>query len=80
MFTRSGRNKPWIQEKIVVSTVDTDVIVILLGVFTQFFSHSEAIQIWVEFGKGKQMRYFDLNSIFNKLGPRASNALPFFHS
>ena len=40
-----------------VSTVDTDVVVILLGVVALLTTLAYAFELWVEFGKGKTLRY-----------------------
>lgn len=62
---------------IVVRTVDTDIIVILVGLF---FDNFFSTNIWVAFGTGKYFRYYSINSICNALGEEKSRALPFFHS
>ena len=66
--------------KIMVSTVDTDVIVILIGIFFRLSALYPDLQIWVAFGKGKSFRYYNISSICSKLGEQTSRALPFFHS
>ena len=59
---------------ILVRTVDTDVIVILVGIF---FDMPSPINIWVAFGTGKHFRYY---SIFcSGLGEDKSRGVPFFH-
>ncbi len=65
---------------ILVRTVDTDVIVILIGLF--FYINSSAITttIWVALGTGRNFRYSNINNIVNTLGADKSQALPFFHT
>ena len=66
--------------KIMVSTVDTDVLVILIGInFTMALLYP-GIQIWVAFGKGENFRYYHINSICNNLGEKTSRSLQFFHA
>ena len=66
--------------KIMVSTVDTDVVVILLGTHSELEHYSPGVQVWVEFGKGKHMRYYHVNVIHEALGREVSRSLPFFHA
>ena len=66
--------------KIMISTVDTDVVIILVGIFSYLESLHAGLDIWIEFGKGKHLRYYQVNSIFNALGSDLSRALPFFHA
>lgn len=65
---------------ILIRTVDTDVIVILVGVFHDLIQCHPDMQLWVGFGTGKQYRYYDVNSICQELGEDKARALPFFHA
>ena len=62
---------------ILVSTVDTDVIVILVGAYFSFLDTFPDMNIFVGFGTGK---HFKINSICQSLGKEKSRALPFFHT
>ena len=62
---------------ILVCTVDSDVIVILVGLFSNFHPDTS---VWVAFGTGKFFRYYKINTIFQVLGPEKSKALLFFHA
>ena len=62
---------------ILVRTVDSDVIVILVGLFSNFHPDTS---VWVAFGTGKFFRYYNINTIFQALGPEKSKALLFFHA
>ena len=64
----------------VVRTVDTDVVVILVGKFHQLLTINPFVSIWVAFGAGKAFTYFHINSICHSLGENKSLALPVFHS
>ncbi len=66
--------------KILVRTVDTDVIVILVGKFFYLLSLNSDISIWVAFGKGKSFSYWHINSICTFLGEEKALGLPVFHS
>ena len=63
-----------------ISTVDTDVIVVLVCVYFQLYSLFPDISILVGFGAGKHFKCYNINSIAEILGEQASTALPFFHS
>lgn len=66
--------------KVLVRTVDTDVIVILVGIYFQLCEVYQDCEIWVGFGTGKHYKCYSINSICLHLGKRRSRALPFFHS
>ena len=66
--------------KILINTVDTDVVIICLGLFSKFQSICPTLQIWIEFGKGRHVRYYHLNLVYNNLGPDISKSVPFFHA
>ena len=63
-----------------IRTVDTDVIVILLGKFNDVFSRYPDFDVWIKFGVGKSMQHIHLKSVVNKIGLRISRGLPFFHA
>ncbi len=66
--------------KILVRTVDTDVIVILVGVYFHIHDVYHDASIWVGFGTGKNYKCYNINSICQYLGKSWSRALPFFHA
>ena len=63
-----------------VRTVDTDVVVILTGSYSQLASTYPHADIWVAFGTGKKLRLYSINHISSSLGERKAQALPFFHA
>ena len=63
-----------------VHTVDTDVIVIIIGKFFYSSSLNSSLNIWVAFGKDKHFSYLHINSICTVLGKDKSLSLPLFHS
>ena len=65
---------------IVVCTVDTDVIVILTGVFFELTASKPLADIWVAFGTGKIFRLYSINAICTYLGKERTQALPIFHA
>ncbi len=65
---------------VIVRTVDTDVIVLLVGMFHYFREKNPSAEIWVAFGTGKIYCYYNVNTIFEKLGRNKSISLPPFHA
>jgi hypothetical protein len=65
---------------IVVRTVDTDIIVILAGIFHELVVTQPSTDIWVAFGMGKKYRFYHINTICSSLGGPKSRALPVFHA
>ena len=64
---------------ILVSTVDTDVIVLLISVYFQVNDTFSGFNVWVRFGTGNHMKFYDINSICEHLREVKSKGLPFFH-
>lgn len=63
-----------------VRTVDTDVVVILVGHFFDMHRAHGPFDVWVAFGMGKHYRCLYINAICNHLGEPRSSALPAFHA
>ena len=63
--------------KILVRTVDTDILVILIGLLSNLPPDT---QIWIALGTGKNFKYNSINAIHPSLGTEKSKALPFFHA
>ena len=63
-----------------VRTVDTDVIVIIVGKFHYLRDQHTAADVWIAFGTGRIFRYLHINAICNALGREKAIALPIFHS
>ena len=66
--------------KISVHTIDTDIVVILIGQFYNLKKIFPDIVLWVTFGSGKNLRYYNINDICDKLGEHKSYSLPAFHA
>ena len=62
--------------KILIRTVDTDVIVILIGQFHNIIDQYHNAQLWVAFGTGKNFYYYSINSICETLGRLKSPLSP----
>ena len=65
---------------ILVSTVDTDVVVILVSMYFHFSHVFPDVNICVGFGTGKHFKYYSINSMCQYLGKQKSRTLPFFHT
>ena len=63
-----------------VRTVDTDVVVLLIGKLHIILQEYPLAEIWVAFGVGKSFTVFSINKICALLGQERSNALPAFHA
>ena len=67
-------------QRIVVRTVDKDIVVILFGVFGQLHDNHQYINMWVAFGMGQNFKEIHINSICKTLGKETCLALPGFHA
>ena len=66
--------------KILIRTVDTDVIVILISQFHNIIDQYPNAELWVAFGTRKNFCYHSINSICETLGRLKSSCLPPFHT
>ena len=62
-------------QSVILRTVDTDVIVILVGQFRQLTKEYPHTTIWVAFGMRKNLKNICKSPIFEKLGRKISLAL-----
>ena len=67
-------------QKILVRSVDTDVLVILLAFMPQLLEFKEDVHVWLDFGRGENRKLYDVNMIFREFGESLYLGLPFFHS
>ena len=63
--------------RILIRTVDTDVVVLAVMVAQTLPAEDE---VWLAFGTGKSFRYLAAHRIAAYLGPEKSRALPMFHA
>ena len=61
---------------ILIRTVDTDVLVIAIGVC----HHFEDVNIWLMFGKRQKCKMINSTAIAKHIGPAKAKGLPIFHS
>ena len=65
---------------LVIRTVDTDVVVVLLGKHHQFLLECLEMQIWIGFGMGKNCSFYHINRIYAWLGNGKCQGLSVFHA
>ena len=65
------------QHKILIKTVDTDVVVLAVSVAQGLLPEDE---LWLACGTGKSFRYLAAHEIAAGLGPEKAQALPMFHA
>ena len=63
-------------KKVLICTVDTNVVAISIGVFEQL----DLLELWLAIGTGKHLRYLVINAITAALGPEKSKCLPPFYA
>ena len=66
--------------KIVIRTVDTDVLVLATAAYYNLQTDESTLELWVAFGTGTHLRYIAAHEIAMALGKERSFALPFFHA
>ena len=62
--------------KVMIRTIDTDVVVIALGKFPSL----NLSELWISFGTGKNQRLLSIHFISDAIGAAKSNGLPFVHA
>ena len=63
-------------EKMMICTVDTDVVIIALSSFASL----NLLELWISFGTGNNHRLLPIHLIFSAIGAVKCNGLPFFHA
>ena len=64
-------------DKLLVRTVDTDVVVLAASVVQCLGAQ---VELWLAFGTGKHFRYLPAHKVANELGQKKALALPMFHA
>ena len=67
-------------QKILVRTVDTDVVIIIAGVFFRRQTEFPELQIWIGFGTGKHFKHYFVNEMCQNLGDDRSKGLLLIHA
>ena len=62
--------------KIMIKTVDTDVVVLAIAVFHMI----PVDELWIAIGTGNKLRYLPAHKYACALGPEKSRSLPLFHA
>ena len=66
--------------RIQVRTVDTDVIVVVVGPFYELVRSQPLAELFVTFGMGKNYQLISMNAICSSLGEPRARSLPIFHA
>ena len=64
--------------RIVIRTVDTDVLVLPISTYADVYV--EGLELWVDFGAGKNREFFPIHQMCNGIGSEKAVAIRFFHS
>ena len=76
MFLRAKHAASLGHIKLLMRTVDSDIVIIAIFLF-----HLLGLkELWISYGKGKHYRDIPIHIICNNLGESKSHALPFFHA
>ena len=68
-----GRNR------ILLKTVDSDIIIILLGFMEKLLECNSDIKVWVKFNSGVNEKLIDMNTTLKELGGEIASEIMFFH-
>ena len=63
-------------KKVLVATVDTDLVIIGLSAFFSL----QLVELWIEYGTGKDKRWIPIHLYAKLLGERNCRALPFWYA
>lgn len=66
--------------KIMIRTVDSDVIVIAASTFNRMSITGQSLQLWIDFGVGKSRRYIAIHLLDTSIPRNVLDNLPFFHA
>ena len=56
------------KHEVLVRTVDSDVIIILLGFFPQLLQYNEDVMLSVDYGTGNLRRFININNCYQHIG------------
>ena len=64
--------------QVLMRTVDTDIVVIMIGLFNELLSLHPSANVWISLGMGKHFQLISVNAICASLGPDTSRVMPQF--
>ena len=67
-----------VHQRVVIGFIDTDVLVLAISTFDKFQSFFE--QLWLDFGAGKDRKFYPVHDIYEELGKSKAMGLPFIHA
>ena len=65
---------------VTVRSADTDVLVILIAFMPTLTRINQNVELWLDFGTGKNRKLISINACYEKLGENTSLGLLFFHA
>ena len=65
---------------VLIRTVDTNVVIILVGKFDRLIAERSDADIWIAFGIGKHFHFISVNRVCVSLGETRARCLPVFHA
>ena len=65
---------------IYIKTVDSEVMVVLVGLFNIIKRSENVGNIWLEYGTGTNLRFFNVRDLYISLGETKARGLLFFHA
>ena len=65
-------------KKTTIKTVDADVLILSISIFYKLKDHLE--ELWIDFGIGKNRRFFPVHEIYQHLAEEKALVLSFFHA
>ena len=66
--------------QVLTRTADTDIVVIMIGLFNELLSLHPSTNVWISLGMGKHSQLISVKAICTSLGPDTSRAMSLFHS
>lgn len=67
-------------KSVLIRTVDTDIVVILVGKFGRLIAERSDADIWIAFGMRKHFTFISVNRVCASLGETKAACLPVFHA
>ena len=62
-----------------LKTVDSDIVLILLGFKSKLFKFNAYIKVWVKFNSGMNEKLINMNTTFTELGGKIALGIMFYH-
>ena len=67
-------------ERSIIRCNDTDILILLISFMSEFSNINPNLDIIADFGSGKDRKFIDIRTVYNKLGGHKTRGLLFLHS